>query len=223
MQWASASKWHLSAFPKRPRLDVSLHFCLSSQAGCLLCRPPRQQWQEKHESFLLHVTLPNSFASLYPPGIWFTSELPIHSLDDCFLCIYWETGPLWGAEDAVNKTCKRPHLIAAFSPFLCPSSPSVIMGESEDAGSTLQISKCTSPGVTDGIYEFSHPHGLTQVSILSEWGVSIKWFARRGLKPVAGVFWGAWSTVLMRMNTTENRLVGWQHPSTYPGPRRPEG
>ena len=62
-----------------------------------------------------------------------------------------------------------------------------MMRESEDAGSTLQISKCTSPGVTDGIYEFSHLHGLTQVSILSEWGVSIKWFARRGLKPVAGV------------------------------------
>ena len=111
MKWASSSKWRLSAFPKRPRLDVSLHFCLSSQAGCLLCRPPRQQWQEKHESFLLHVTLPNSFASPYPPGIWFASELPLHSLDDCFLCIYWETGPLGGAEDAVNRTCKRPHLM----------------------------------------------------------------------------------------------------------------
>lgn len=39
MKWASSSKQGLSAFPKRPRLDVSLHFCLSSKAGCLLHRP----------------------------------------------------------------------------------------------------------------------------------------------------------------------------------------
>lgn len=95
------------------------------------------------EVLVLSLYYPNSFASPLPQGSISFFNLFIHSLNTCLLSIYWEMGLPLGVEDTVvNKRDQSPCLTGPFFSLLFPP-PSVKMGESQYASSTLQISKCT--------------------------------------------------------------------------------